>query len=126
MPKTYSPPELDKETRIAVDRGDFDFLLPYQKPLWRVDEVSAIIHRSTQYVRQLIEDGRFEAHQDSALGERKSSLVTRRSVLLYLAETANYDPGYLVIRIEVLLKRLTAPSLDRLIVTAQKLRERIS
>jgi hypothetical protein len=126
MPKTYSPPELDKQTRVAVDRGDFDFLLPYQKPLWRVDEVSAIIGRSTEYVRQLIEAGRLEAHRDSAIGERKTSLVTRRSVLLYLAETANYDPGYLVIRLEVIAKRLNGVSLDRLIATLRKQRERIS
>jgi hypothetical protein len=128
MPKTYSEPSLDKKTRAAIHRGDFDFLLPYQKPLWRTDEVAEVIGRSIQYVRALIEDGRLEAHTDSVFGdgERKSSMITRRSVLLYLAETANYDPGYLVIRIEVLLKRLTAPTLDRLVATARKLRERIS
>jgi len=126
MPKTYSEPSLDKKALAAVHRGDFDFLLPFQKPFWRTDEVAEVIGRSIQYVRALIEDGRLEAHQDSAFGDRKSSLITRRSVLLYMAETANYDPGYLVIRIEVLLKRLTAPTLDRLIATARKLRERIS
>jgi hypothetical protein len=126
MPATYSTPSLDKPTLAAVGRGDFDFLLPYQKPFWRTDEVADVIGRSTQYVRQLIEGGRLEAHQDSAYGERKTSLVTRRSVLLYLAETANYDPAYLVIRVEALIKRLPGPSLDRLITTARKLRERIS
>lgn len=126
MPKTYSEPSLDKKTLDAIGRGDFDFLLPFHKPFWRTDEVAEVIGRSIQYVRQLIEEGRLEAHQDSAYGDRKTSLVTRRSVLLYLAETANYDPGYLVIRIEVLLKRLTAPTLDRVSATAQKLRERIS
>jgi hypothetical protein len=122
----YTPPPLNKELRAAVHRGDFDFLLPFQKPLWRTDEVAEVIGRSIQYVRALIEAGRLEAHQDSAFGDRKSNLITRRSVLLYLAETANYDPGYLVIRIEVLIKRLPAPALDRLVATARKLRERVS
>lgn len=126
MPDTYSPRSLDKKTLAAVGRGDFDFLLPFQKPFWRTDEVAEVIGRSTQYVRELIDGGRLEAHQDSAYGTRKTSLVTRRSVLLYLAETANYDPGYLVIRIEVITKRLTAPTLDRLIATLRKQRERVS
>lgn len=126
MAKPYSAPSLDKKTQAAVARGDFDFLLPYQKPLWRTDEVAEVIGRSIQYVRALIEDGRLEAHQDSAFGERKSNLITRRSVLIYLAETANYDPGYLVIRLEVIAKRLNAATLDRLIGTLRKQRERIA
>lgn len=95
--------------------------MPYEKPLYRTDEVAAAIGReNTQYVRVLIDEGRLEAHRDSARGERKSNLVTRRSVLLYLAETANYDPAYLVIRMEALLKTLNPPALHRLIDAARK------
>jgi hypothetical protein len=71
-------------------------------------------------VLELIEAGRLEAHRDSAVGTRKSNLVTRRSVLLYLAETANCEPGYLVIRIQALLENLNRPALIRLINTATK------
>lgn len=122
----YVAPSLSREAARAVARGDFDFLLPFQKPLWRTDEVADVIGRSTQFVRELIDDGRLEAHQDSAYGERKTNLVTRRSVLLYQVSIANYDPSLHIIAIEVLLKRLNAPALDRLIATARKLRERIS
>jgi hypothetical protein len=122
----YVAPSLSKETARAVARGDFDFLLPFQKPLWRTDEVADVIGRSIAYVRALIEEGRLEAHQDSAFGERKTNLVTRRSVLLYQVSIANYDPAFHVIGIEALLKRCNAPALERIIATARKLRERLS
>lgn len=125
MAKPYSAPVLSKESARGVANGDFDFLLPLAKNLWRTDEVADAIGRSIQYVRQLIESGRLEAHKDSAYGTRESSLVTRRSVLLYLAETATYDPAYFVIRLESAIKKLPTQSLDRLIVTATRLRNTI-
>jgi hypothetical protein len=126
MPKTYSPPRLDARQLAAVENGEYDFLIPTRKPLMRTDEVASAIHRSLGFVRALIEDGRLETHKDSAKGERLTNSVTRRSVILYLAETADYDPAYLVMRVEVVMKTLRAPELDRLISFARKQRERIS
>ena len=125
MAKAYSAPSLGKQKRKAIAQGDFDFLLPLQKNLWRTDEVADAISRDQQYVRALIDDGRLEAHRDSALGVRKSSLITRRSILLYLAETANYDPAYLVLRLEAVLKKLNPAALDRLIAAARQQQNRI-
>jgi hypothetical protein len=126
MGKSYSPPALDKATATAHSRGDFDFLMPFQKNLLRTDEVSDVIGRSKQFVRELVEGGRLEAHKDSAFGDRQSAVITRRSVILYLAETSNYDPSFLVLRLETLLKQLNGPALARLIQAATKQRERIS
>lgn len=92
--------------------SEFDLLL--------TREVAGEIGRAQAFVRELIESGRLEAHQDSAFGTRKSNVVTRRSVLLYLAETANYDPAFLVIRMEALLKNLNRPALIRMVNTATK------
>lgn len=125
MAKTYSPPVLTPEKEKGVAAGEFDFLLPLAKNLWRTDEVAGAIGRSMQYVRQLVEEGRLEAYKDSACGGRKSSLITRRSLVLYFAETANHDPSFHVIRIEVLLSNLTPAALDRLIAKATKLRNQL-
>lgn len=125
MGKPYEAPVLSPEKQKAVANGEFDFLLPLAKSLWRTDEVGDAIGRSTQSVRELIEQGRLEAHQDSAYGSRNSNLVTRRSVVLYLAETANYDPAYFIIRLESVIKKLKPSALDRLIATATRLRNQI-
>jgi hypothetical protein len=127
--KRYIEPVLTPEKLRAVKRGDFDFLMPFQtKNLLRTGEVAAVIGRSPQFVRELVEQGKLEAHVSSAYGEgiRESPLITRRSVILYLAETANYDTSFLVIRIEVLFKGLNAFALNRLITTAQTLLSRIN
>jgi hypothetical protein len=121
MPTLYSPPKLAPRTQTAIDNGEFDFLLPYRKPFYRVDEVSeAIGGFAHNFVRALIDAGKLEAHRHGSGEFRKVAAVTRRSVLLYLAETANYDPTFLVIRIEALLKNLNRPALIRLVNTATK------
>lgn len=127
MGKPYSPPVLSPSAQKAVTNGEFDFLLPLAKPLWRTDEVGTAIGRSRQFVRLLIDEGRLEAHQDNGRGERLriSSLVTRRSVVLYMAETANYDPAFFILRLEAALTKARAPTLDRLIATATRLRHQI-
>jgi hypothetical protein len=130
--KHYSAPSLDKKlsdrktARVAHQNGEFDFLMPFQKNLLRTDEVSEIIGRSKQFVRELVNNGKLEAHKDSAFGTRESAAITRRSVILYLAETANYDPTYLVLRIEALLKALNGAALTRLGNSVQTLLHRIS
>lgn len=126
MAKTYAPPSLTPKQLKAVADGDYDFLIPTRKPLMRIDEVCDSLRRSSGFVRALIDDGRLERHKDSATGERPSNTVTRRSLILHLAETSDYDPAYIVMRVEVVMKTLTGPALNRIIATAQKLRERIS
>lgn len=126
MGKSYAPPSLNPRQLAAVENGEYDFLIPTRKPSMRVDEVCDTLRRSTGFVRALIEDGRLEAHRDSAKGERASSVVTRRSVVFYLAETSDYDPAYIVMRIEVVMKTLKGAALDRLISFARKQKERIA
>lgn len=126
MATLYTPPKLSAAARRAHDKGEFDFLVPVSKNLLRTDEVAEIINRQTGYIRSLIEEGRLEAHRDSTFGTRKSNIVTRRSVILYLAETAAYDPAYAVIRTEALMKTLRPEHLHRLAQTAARLANQIS
>lgn len=102
-------------------RAEWDLLLPVARNLYRTDEVGRAIGRSTYFVRELIDSGRLEAHRDSAEGTRHTNLVTKRSVLLYLITTANYDPAYFIIRIEATLTKASPATLDRLIATATRL-----
>ncbi|HWM26576.1 MAG TPA: hypothetical protein VNP98_17295 [Chthoniobacterales bacterium] len=120
MPKTYSPPALSARQRDAVEAGEYDFLIPTRKPLMRTDEVAQVLHRSLDFVRALVGEGRLEAHRDSAKGDRATNIITRRSVVLYLAETSDYDPAYMIMRVEAVLKTFKAPALDRIIAFANR------
>jgi hypothetical protein len=116
----YTAPRLKPAVQAQLDRGEFDFLMPVKKRLLRTDEVAEIIGRGQHYVRALIEQGRLEVHGDSAFGQRKSSLITSRSVLLYLVSIANYDPNYSVIQVEIICKTFKPAQLDRLIAFATR------
>lgn len=121
MPKTYSPPPLTERQRAAVENGEYDFLVPTRKALMRTDEVANVLHRSQDFVRALADDCRLERHSDSAqTGGRPSGVFTRRSVILYLAETSNYDPAYIVMRLEAVMRTLKPAALDRLITFCQR------
>lgn len=127
MPQTYAPPQLNARQMAAVEAGEYDFLIPTRKPLMRTDEVASALHRSQTFVRDLGDLGKLEVHSSSAKTDgRPSSTYTRRSLVLYLAETSNYDPAFIVMRIEVVLKTLKAPALQRLIKFANRELERIS
>lgn len=112
----------DREIESA--QRNFDFLMPYRKATLNTQEVGDVIGREQDYVRKLIEDGRLEAHTDSAFGERKSSRVTRRSILVYLARTAQYDPAQFIDSFKDLLATLTPDQLTKLIVLATQERAR--
>ena len=121
-----APAKSSTKLQSAVDQGAFDFLMPFgpSRPLLRPDEVARCLGWSVRKVYELIQDGKLEAH---ALPERDKQRyqVTRRSVLLFLAETALYldaDPNQ---RIERLLSALSKDQLSRLIVTATHLRARL-
>ena len=121
MPKTYSPPRLNERQIKAVENGEYDFLVPTRKQLMRIDEVCAVLGRSPNFVRALGDEGKLEKHSSTAQTEgRPSAVYTRRSVIMHLAETSNYDTSYLVIRIEAVMKTLNTPHLDRLISFATR------
>ncbi|MDD5349480.1 MAG: hypothetical protein PHQ12_04640 [Chthoniobacteraceae bacterium] len=107
----------------AVDQGTFDFLVPFgpHRALLRPDEVSRCLGWRPRTVYQLIEEGRLEAHAITGRDKQRYQ-VTRRSVLLFLAETALYRGEDALCRAEHLLSSFSAAELSRLITTATRLR----
>lgn len=124
--QTYAPPKLNAGAREAMNRGEFDFLIPVKKPLLRKGEVADVLQRSLAFVTALVDSGRLEAHRDSAFGgvdaQRQSDRITRRSLLLHLVSTANYEPSYSVLGVEMICKTYGPAQLDRVIAfcTRQK------
>jgi hypothetical protein len=105
---------------LDLAQRNFDFLMPFKKALYTVPETAKTIGREQDFVRELIQEGRLEAHADSAFGTRKSNLVTRRSVLVYFARTAQYDPAQFLDAFGDLMSALTADQLTKLIVLATR------
>ena len=104
-----------------VAQQEWDWLVPTNKNLLRPDEAATYFGRSVDYVYDIIEEGKLEVHAPTdRLVERKT--ITRRSVVLHLAETAKYNPAYFAERVEALLAHLDSHQLSRLIAAATTLR----
>ena len=103
----------------AVNHVDFG---PGTRALLTTTVAAKAIGCHQEYVRNLIEDGRLDAHSfNSTGGTRPSWRVQRRSVVLYLAETAKYDPVQFFARMLALLPFLTKGQLAFLTSEASKL-----
>lgn len=104
----------------------FDFLVPFteRRTLFSVQEVAKMIQRTETFVYAEVDAGRFEAHGTHA-PEKTRLRITRRSVLAWLAETAQYEPEYFIERIERLLGALNAAQLTRVVQKATQLRTRL-
>jgi hypothetical protein len=78
------------------------------KEWFTVKEVAALLGRTDQFVRDLLEHRRILGHALYARGDatRKSHQVHRSAVELYLLETANFRPTEYVQRLLQLLRQL--------------------
>ena len=139
----YSAPKLSREKLAAVEHGLFDSLLRSKALLLRPDQVAESLrgaksgmtrsgrarkdrrHHALSYVYALRDEGKLECLAPTGR-VRARFVVTRRSVLLLLAEQANFDPSDSDTRIEALLPILTRAQLDRFIAKATQLRARLS
>ena len=102
-----------------VANGAFDFLMAgiKDKQLLTTTEVGKALGISQEAVRNLIEEGSLDVFHFCANGQRKTNRVVRRSVLRYLAETADHDPAEFHRRVNALLTLLTR---DQLAATASE------
>lgn len=109
-----------------VDQGEFDFLMPFspRRKLLTIAEVCGVLHRKRNFVEDMITEGKLEAlaPQDRDV-QRK--LITRRSVLLLLAEQSLGDPKLFGERALKLLEACNRQQLDALIVRATHLRAKL-
>lgn len=74
-------------------QGEFDFLVPFseRRPLLTIAEVAKILDRERDFVEAMIDEGRLEAFAPPDR-EVQRKRITRRSVLLLLAQMALGDP----------------------------------
>lgn len=88
-------------------------LLPAGKEWFTAKEAAAVIGRSAQYVRDCFDNQKLMGHAFNARGksgceQRRSYQIPRASLLLYLLETANYQPGDYAQRVRELAFALSA------------------
>lgn len=101
----------------------WDWLVPTTKDLLRPDEVARFLGRKETFVYELVEEGKLEAFEPVDR-QVKRKVITRRSVLLVLAEQARSNPANFAERVHALLPHLDAASLSRLISEATKLKNK--
>jgi hypothetical protein len=83
-------------------------LIDPSKQWFTAKEVAALLDRTDQFVRDLIEHRRILGHALCARGssERKSYQIHRSAIELYLLQTANFQPDEYVRQLLGLAKRL--------------------
>lgn len=89
----------------------FAELLPPDKQWYTVREAALILGRSEQYVRDCFLRGKLLGHSangrsDRIQEQRRRVQIRREGLVLYLAESANYDFGLLLERVKALLRCL--------------------
>lgn len=74
-------------------QDEFDFLVPFsdRRPMLTIAEVAKILDRERDFVEAMIDEGRLEAFAPPAR-EVQRKRITRRSVLLLLAEMSLVSP----------------------------------
>ncbi len=97
---------------------DFDWLVPTTKELLRPDEVARYLGRSPDFVEQMIDEGRLE-YLSPADRQVERKVITRRSLILLIAEQFRGDPARWMERVEALLNHMDAAQLTRVITAAQ-------
>lgn len=128
------PPTFAEQARADAQRLkeienaqiEFDFLMPFsdRRTLLSVQEVCACIGRGDTFVYEQVQNGNFEAH--GTLADQKQRLrITRRSVLLWLARTAQYEPQYFMDRLLNMIDALTSAQCEQVIKRATARRSRL-
>lgn len=120
----YCQPKVSARAVAQIEQGFFDFLVPYKNPLLRPDQCAKSLNRGVNFIYDLLAEGKLEAHGVPGR-EKERYQITKRSLLLYLAESANYDPADFETRAEALVDTLTADQLTRLIVRATARRAKL-
>ncbi|MDR1413410.1 MAG: hypothetical protein LBI56_00515 [Puniceicoccales bacterium] len=92
----------------------FSFLLPASQKWFSPKEMAAIIGKTDQYVRNAFDNQKILGHllngsAPKGLEKRRTYMISRESVLLFLFETANFSPDDFLDRLhEILANRSLA------------------
>lgn len=86
-----------------------DDLLPPGQTWFTPKEVAALVGRSDQYIRDCFDNQKILGHQFNGRGQRgqekrRACQIHRRSLQLYLLETANHTPEDFMRRLSTLIR----------------------
>ena len=104
----------------------FSIILPPEKEWFSPKEVASLIGRTDQYIRNCFDNQRIlghTVHGRSAPGkeQRRSYQIHRDCVMLYLMETANYEPEDYLQRVCQVVSRLSYKHLQEVRLQLEKL-----
>lgn len=99
--------------------GPFEKALALKRELLKPKEVAELMGRSSSFVYTLVDEGKLEAMEPSGR-QVKRKVITRRSVLLVMAESSK-NPAILAPQLEALLAWMSVNELDRVIQEATRL-----
>jgi LPS sulfotransferase NodH len=88
----------------------FSFLLPESKEWFSPKEMAAVIGKTDQYVRDAFDNQRILGHTlygraPKGLEKRRTYMISREYILLFLLETANFLPDDFLVRFCEVLRR---------------------
>ncbi|KAF0094748.1 MAG: hypothetical protein E1N59_1752 [Puniceicoccaceae bacterium 5H] len=94
--------------------ADYAHLLPPGQEWFSVREAAELLHVSPQYIRDCFEAGKLFGHRHNGRSrrgqeQRRRVHIRRDSLLLYFAESANYDFSLYRLRLLELLDGLPEP-----------------
>jgi hypothetical protein len=103
----------------SSDSGYFEFLLPPTQRWFSPKEVASIIGKSAQYVRDAFDNQKILGHTMSGRApkgdeRRKTYLIPRENLILYLMETANYSSDEFLSKLNGILNGCSTAQLLRL------------
>lgn len=94
----------------------FGNLLPSSQQWFSPKEMASIIGKTDQYVRNAFDNQKILGHIHNASApkgkeKKKTYLISRENVLLFLLETANFSPDDFIERLTEILKNRSVPQL---------------
>jgi hypothetical protein len=104
---------------VASDyQNHFEFLLPPGKQWFSPKEVASLIGRTDQFVRDAFDNQKILGHQNNARARRgrerrRTYQIHREGVILFLLETANYNPKDFLDRVQEILRNRSAQQLTQ-------------
>ena len=105
----------------------FNWLIPQTlrgQKLVAPESVAKIIGRSVRHVIDLTDEARLEAFSHPDRSTRRK-VITMRSVLLWLVESAEFEPADFIKRVKAILDLMTAAQLEEIAMYATHRRSRL-
>lgn len=103
--------------------GPFENVLALKSEILKPKDVAALLGRSSSFIYELVDEGKLEAFEPTDR-QVKRKTISRRSVLMVLAETGSKNPETLLPWTIILLAWLSQDQLDRVIQEATRLLEK--